>query len=83
MDKILILDFGGQYSQLIARRVRVQYVYAEIKPYSCITVDEIKKEGYKGIIFTGGPNSVYDTASPHYDREVLALGIPYICGKQQ
>jgi len=78
MDKILILDFGGQYSQLIARRVRAQHVYAEIKPYSCITVDEIKTKGYKGIIFTGGPNSVYDAASPHYDREVLALGIPVL-----
>ena len=78
MDKILVLDFGGQYSQLIARRVRGQHVYAEIKPYSCITVDEIKKEGYQGIIFTGGPNSVYDAASPHYDPKVLTLGIPVL-----
>ena len=78
MDKILILDFGGQYNQLIARRVRAQHVYAEIKPYSRITVDEIKKEGYRGIIFTGGPNSVYDAISPHYDPKVLDLGIPVL-----
>ena len=66
-EKILVLDFGGQYNQLIARRVRDQHVYAELKPYNKITVEEIAAEGYKGIIFTGGPNSVYDPASPHYD----------------
>jgi GMP synthase - Glutamine amidotransferase domain len=59
MDKILILDFGGQYNQLIARRVRELHVYAEIKYFNCISIDEIKKANYKGIIFTGGPNSVY------------------------
>ena len=67
MEKILVLDFGGQYNQLIARRVREQNVYAEIKPYNKISIDDIKNEGYKGIIFTGGPNSVYDEKSPHYD----------------
>lgn len=67
MDKILILDFGGQYNQLIARRVREQHVYAEIKPYNRISPEEIRAEGYRGIIFTGGPNSVYDPASPHCD----------------
>ncbi len=56
LEKILVLDFGGQYNQLIARRVRENHVYAEIKPYDKITVDEIKNEGYKGVIFTGGPN---------------------------
>ncbi len=78
MDKILVLDFGGQYNQLIARRVRSEHVYAEIKPYNKISPQEIKEAGYKGIIFTGGPNSVYDTASPHYDPEVLELGIPVL-----
>ena len=77
-EKILVLDFGGQYNQLIARRVREQQVYAEIKPYNKITVLEIKKTGYKGIIFTGGPNSVYDSLSPHYDPAVLNLGIPIL-----
>ena len=78
MDKILVLDFGGQYNQLIARRVRAEQVYAEIKPYNKIAVEEIKESGYKGIIFTGGPNSVYNDASPHYDPAVLDIGIPIL-----
>lgn len=78
MDKILVLDFGGQYDQLIARRVREQHVYAEIVPYNKITVDEIKAAGYTGIIFTGGPNSVYDEKSPHYDPAILDCGIPIL-----
>lgn len=77
-EKILVLDFGGQYNQLIARRVRQHQVYAEIKPYNKITVSEIQKAGYKGIIFTGGPNSVYDPASPHFDPAVLQIGIPIL-----
>ncbi|MCR5846869.1 MAG: glutamine-hydrolyzing GMP synthase [Lachnospiraceae bacterium] len=77
-NKILVLDFGGQYNQLIARRVREHHVYSEIKPYNRITIDEIKNEGYKGIIFTGGPNSVYDMSSPHYDPEILNAGIPIL-----
>ena len=77
-EKILVLDFGGQYNQLIARRVREQKVYAEIKPYNKISCEDIKNAGYKGIIFTGGPNSVYDEASPHFDPEILNLGIPIL-----
>ena len=77
-EKILVLDFGGQYNQLIARRIREQHVYAEIKPYSKITVQEIKAAGYKGIVFTGGPNSVYDASAPHFDPSVLNLGIPVL-----
>lgn len=77
MEKILVLDFGGQYNQLIARRVRDHHVYAEILP--CTTpIDEIRKKDYKGIIFTGGPNSVYDMTSPHYTNEILDLGIPVL-----
>ena len=78
MEKILVLDFGGQYNQLIARKVREQHVYAEIKSYRRITVKEIAQEGYKGIIFTGGPNDVYEESSPHYDPEVLGIGIPVL-----
>ena len=78
MEKILVLDFGGQYNQLIARRVREQGIYAEIKPYDKITVAEAVAEGYKGIIFTGGPNSVYDPESPHYDPAILDAGIPIL-----
>ena len=77
MEKILVLDFGGQYNQLIARRVRDFNVYAEIKPYT-VSLDEIKKENYKGIIFTGGPNSVYDMSSPHYDKAILDSGVPVL-----
>lgn len=78
MEKILVLDFGGQYNQLIARRVRENGVYAEIKPYNKISVNEIKAEGYKGVIFTGGPNSVYDESSPHFDNEILNCNIPIL-----
>lgn len=78
MEKILVLDFGGQYNQLIARRVREQHVYAEIKPYNKITIEEIRSIGYKGIIFTGGPNSVYDENSPHYSADILNIGIPIL-----
>ncbi len=76
-EKILVLDFGGQYNQLIARRVRDHNVYAEIKPYT-VDIEEIKAENYNGIIFTGGPNSVYDMNSPHYSKEILDLGIPVL-----
>nr|WP_316613862.1 glutamine-hydrolyzing GMP synthase [uncultured Ruminococcus sp.] len=78
MQKILVLDFGGQYNQLIARRVREQNIYAEIKPYNKITVDQIKAADYSGIIFTGGPNSVTDSESPHFDPAVLDIGIPIL-----
>ena len=78
MDRILVLDFGGQYNQLIARRVRDLKVYAEIVSFRNTTLDRIRAEGYKGIIFTGGPNSVYEETSPHFDPEVLDLGIPVL-----
>ena len=78
MEKILVLDFGGQYNQLIARRVREEQVFAEIRSYHNTTLDDIRKEGYKGIIFTGGPNSVYDETSPHFDPEILKIGVPVL-----
>ena len=77
-EKILVLDFGGQYNLLIARRVREQHVYAEVRPYHGITPEEIRRAGYRGIIFTGGPNSVYDALSPHYDKAILDLSIPVL-----
>ena len=77
MEKILVLDFGGQYNQLIARRVRDLSVYAEILPYTT-PLETIKNAGYKGIIFTGGPNSVYEESSPHYSPDILKLGIPVL-----
>ena len=77
-QKVLIIDFGGQYNQLIARRVRECGVYCEVVPYRKITLENIKKEAPVGIIFTGGPNSVYLETSPHIDREVFELGIPVL-----
>ena len=84
-EKILVLDFGGQYDLLIARRVRERHVFAEIIPFDKITPSEIRAAGYRGLIFTGGPNSVYDPASPRYDPAILSLGIPIlgICYGQQ
>ena len=78
MEKILVLDFGGQYDQLIARRVRDLRVYAEIKPYNRISAPEILEAGYRGIIFTGGPNSVYAADAPRCDPALLELGIPIL-----
>ncbi len=75
MEKILVLDFGGQYNQLIARRVRENNVYSEIKPYT-VSIDDIKKENYKGIILTGGPKSVYGENAVLYSKELFALNIP-------
>ena len=77
-EKILVLDFGGQYNLLIARRIRQQHVYAEVKSYNSFTTEQIRREGYKGIVFTGGPNSVYDASSPHFDPGILRLGIPIL-----
>ena len=76
-ESILVLDFGGQYNQLIARRVRECNVYCEVHPYT-MKIEEIKAMEPKGIILTGGPNSVYDMASPHGDPELFELGIPVL-----
>lgn len=76
-EKVLVLDFGGQYNQLIARRVREQNVYCEVLPYTK-PLEELRGNHYKGIIFTGGPNSVYDETSPHYDKRILELGVPVL-----
>ncbi len=74
---ILVLDFGGQYNQLIARRVRECNVYAEVHPYT-LSLEKIREMNPKGIIFTGGPNSVYDETSPHYEKAIFELGIPIL-----
>jgi len=77
-NSILVLDFGGQYNQLIARRVREQNVFAEVVSYRNISLQDLNTAGYSGIIFTGGPNSVYDSASPHFDPAILDAGIPIL-----
>ena len=76
-ERILILDFGGQYDQLIARRVREMQVYCELKPCA-MNIDEIKAFGPSGIIFTGGPHSVYEEGAPTADPAILALGVPIL-----
>ena len=74
---VLVLDFGGQYNQLIARRVREHHVYCEVKSYKT-PLDEIKAMNPVGIIFTGGPNSVYEESSPRCGKEIFELGIPVL-----
>ena len=76
-EKILILDFGSQFTQLIARRIREAHVYCEIHPFN-IDVEKIKSFNPKGIILSGGPNSVYDDNAPTIDKNILELGIPIL-----
>ena len=76
-ELVLVLDFGGQYNQLIARRVRECGVYCEVKPYTT-PLAELKALDPIGIIFTGGPNSVYLDTSPHVDPDIFTWGIPIL-----
>ncbi len=76
-EKILILDFGSQFTQLIARRIREANIYCEIHPFS-IGIDKISEFSPKGIIFSGGPNSVYDDGAPTLDKAVFDLGVPIL-----
>jgi len=76
-EMVIVLDFGGQYNQLIARRVRECGVYCEVLSYKT-PIDDIKAKKPKGIIFTGGPNSVYDESSPRIGREIFDAGIPIL-----
>ena len=75
--KILILDFGSQYSQLIARRVRESHVYCELHPWD-MAADEIRAYGASGIILSGGPNSVYEAETPKAPQIVFELGVPVL-----
>lgn len=77
MEEVLIIDFGGQYNQLIARRVRDLHVYCEVVPYKKVDKYLEKKEP-KGIIFTGGPNSVYVEDAPKIDKKIYDLGVPIL-----
>ena len=74
---VIVLDFGGQYNQLIARRVRECGVYCEVKPYTT-PLEELKAQRPIGFIFTGGPNSVYEEKSPQVDPGIFALGVPVL-----
>ena len=74
---VIVLDFGGQYNQLIARRVRECNVYCEVMRYTT-PIAELAARNPVGIIFTGGPNSVYDPKSPHVDPAIFELGVPIL-----
>src|SRR5574344_973078 len=76
-ENVIVLDFGGQYNQLIARRVRECNVYCEVHT-SDMGLDKIKEMNPKGIILTGGPNSVYTEESPRCTKELFEMGIPVL-----
>ena len=76
-EMIIVLDFGGQYNQLIARRVRECSVYCEVHPYD-ISLEKIKEMNPKGIIFTGGPDVVFEDGAPRCSKEIFELGIPVL-----
>lgn len=76
-EMVIVMDFGGQYNQLIARRVRECNVYCEVHPYN-LSLDKIREMNPKGIIFTGGPNSVYADESPICSKEIFEMGIPIL-----
>ena len=76
-EKVIVIDFGGQYNQLVARRVRVCNVYCEIYSYRT-DLEKIKEMNPKGIILTGGPNSCYEEGAPTYQKELFELGIPVL-----
>jgi GMP synthase (glutamine-hydrolysing) len=76
-DKILILDFGSQYTQLIARRVRELQIYSEIHSFD-FGLEKVKSLSPKGIILSGGPASVYGEKAPHCDPDLFKLGIPIL-----
>ena len=76
-EKVIVIDFGGQYNQLVARRVRECNVYCEIYSYKT-DLDTIKAMQPKGIILTGGPNSCYEDDAPACSRELLELRIPVV-----
>jgi GMP synthase (glutamine-hydrolysing) len=74
---VVVLDFGGQYNQLITRRIRELNVYSELLPYHT-TAEELKKLNLKGIVFSGGPNSVYAEGAPNVDPAIFDLGVPIL-----
>src|SRR3954470_1209185 len=77
VDEVVVLDYGGQYSQLIARRVRECGVFSELLPHH-VGAEEVKRRRPKGLILSGGPASVYAEGAPRLDPELLELGIPVL-----
>lgn len=76
-EVVVVMDFGGQYNQLIARRIRELHVFSELVPHT-ITASELAKKNLKGIVFSGGPNSVYAKGAPAVDEEIFHLGVPIL-----
>ena len=76
-EKVIVIDFGGQYNQLVARRVRECNVYCEIYSYKT-PLEQIKAMNPKGIILTGGPNSCYEEGAPTCTKELFELGVPVL-----
>ena len=76
-EKVIVIDFGGQYNQLVARRVRECNVYCEIYSYRT-DIEQIKAMNPKGIILTGGPNSCYEPGAPTYRKALFELGVPVL-----
>ena len=76
-ERVLVLDFGSQYAQLIARRVREQNVYCEIVRHD-ISVDRIREHNPQGLILSGGPSSVYESDAPRCDPELFTMGLPVL-----
>ena len=77
VDEVVVLDYGGQYSQLIARRVRECGVFSELLPHH-VGAEEVRRRNPKGLILSGGPASVYADGAPRLDPELLELGIPVL-----
>ena len=76
-ETVLILDFGGQYTQLIARRVRELGVYSEILPFNT-PIEVIRRKNPRAIILSGGPSSVYEEGAPHPDPQIIQMGVPVL-----
>src|SRR5512137_2966464 len=77
IDNILVLDFGSQYTQLIARRIRESKVYSEILPFNA-PIDKIRDFNPRGVVLSGGPSSVYDEGAPFPAMEIFSLGVPIL-----
>ena len=84
-DRLLIIDFGSQVTQLIARRLRELNVYCEIHPYQSVTAQMVREMAPKAVIFSGGPDSVTRSGSPRAPQEIFEMGLPIlgICYGQQ
>jgi len=77
VDKIAVVDFGGQYTHLIARRIRELGVYSEVVPPT-VSIENLRRGGFKGVVLSGGPRSVYEEGAPHVDGRILTSGLPVL-----